>query len=70
MTKKRKTVTTLEPRDCRWPIGDPRHDDFHFCGAPQMPGQSYCNDHVRLAFQPPKPRQPQAVPSLLVRQAA
>jgi hypothetical protein len=35
-----------------------------------MPGQSYCNEHVRLAFQPPKPRQPQAVPSLLVRQAA
>jgi GcrA cell cycle regulator len=70
MTKKRKTVTTLEPRDCRWPIGDPRQEDFHFCGEPQVPGQSYCSEHLRLAFQPPRPRQHQTVPGMLVRQAA
>jgi GcrA cell cycle regulator len=70
MTKKRKTVTTLEPRDCRWPIGDPRQEDFHFCGAPQVPGQPYCGEHLRLAFQPAKPRQHQLAPGMFVRQAA
>jgi GcrA cell cycle regulator len=70
MTKKRKTVTTLEPRDCRWPIGDPRQEGFHFCGEPKVPGQSYCSEHLRLAFQPAKPRQHQAAPGMLVRQAA
>jgi hypothetical protein len=38
-TKKPKTVDTLERNDCRWPIGDPRHADFHFCGAPQVAGR-------------------------------
>jgi GcrA cell cycle regulator len=70
MTKKRKTVTTLEARDCRWPIGDPRQEDFHFCGEPQVPGQSYCSHHLRLAFQPPRPRQHQTGASVPVRQAA
>ncbi|HET6926312.1 MAG TPA: GcrA family cell cycle regulator [Hyphomicrobiaceae bacterium] len=68
--KKRKTVTTLEPRDCRWPLGDPRQADFHFCGEPQVPGQSYCEEHLRLAFQPPKPRHQPSVPRLPVAQAA
>jgi hypothetical protein len=68
--KKRKTVTTLEPRDCRWPVGDPRQADFHFCGEPQVPGQSYCGAHLRLAFQPPKPRHQQSVPRIPVAQAA
>ena len=70
MGKKLKTITSLEPRDCRWPIGDPRQEGFHFCGAPQVAGQSYCSEHLRLAFQPPRPRQSQAVPPLPVRQAA
>ena len=68
--KKRKTVTTLEPRDCRWPIGDPRQADFHFCGELQVSGQPYCREHLRLAFQPPRPRHQQPPLSSAVRQAA
>jgi GcrA cell cycle regulator len=56
--KKPKTVDTLEQHDCRWPIGDPRHPDFHFCGAPQLLGRPYCELHVRMAFQPMKSRAP------------
>ena len=26
---KQKTLNDLEANDCRWPIGDPRHPDFH-----------------------------------------
>ena len=70
MTKKRKTVTTLEPRDCRWPIGDPRHEDFHFCGEAQVAGQPYCAAHLRQAFQPPRPRLHQPAAVLAERQAA
>jgi GcrA cell cycle regulator len=55
-TKKPKTVETLETNDCRWPIGDPRHADFHFCGAPKVPRGPYCELHWRMAFLPAKPR--------------
>lgn len=54
--KQPKTVATLETNDCRWPIGDPREADFHFCGAQQVPGRPYCELHWRMAFQPARPR--------------
>jgi hypothetical protein len=44
MTKKpkeTKTVFNLEANDCRWPIGDPRDADFHFCGAQKVSGRPY-----------------------------
>lgn len=56
MPKKMKTVATLESTDCRWPIGDPREADFHFCGEAKLPGRPYCELHWRVAFQPARPR--------------
>ena len=50
--KPRKTVFTLLPGECRWPIGDPRQKDFHFCGKPQVEGHPYCEFHTRKGFQP------------------
>ena len=29
----RRSLLELEPHHCRWPIGDVREPDFHFCGA-------------------------------------
>jgi GcrA cell cycle regulator len=52
-----KTVATLEANDCRWPIGDPRHADFHFCGAQKSAGRPYCEHHWHLSFTPARPRQ-------------
>ena len=49
----RKGVIQLEPGDCRWPIGDPRHADFHFCGHAQHGGLVYCEFHARKAYQSP-----------------
>lgn len=47
------TVATLKGNMCRWPIGDPARDDFHFCGQPAaQAGKSYCAYHAHLAFQP------------------
>lgn len=48
----RKSLMDLEPNDCRWPIGDPQHADFHFCGREKIPGVSYCAHHARKAFVP------------------
>lgn len=35
---------------CKWPIGDPRHDDFHFCGGDTQTGASYCDHHCTIAY--------------------
>jgi GcrA cell cycle regulator len=42
----------LKESMCRWPIGDPQDDDFHFCGHEKASGISYCEHHARVAFQP------------------
>jgi len=51
---KAKKICLLEltERTCKWPIGDPTSDDFHFCGHPAQPGKPYCDAHVAIAFQP------------------
>jgi len=50
------TILTLTDRICKWPIGDPRHPDFHFCGKASAEGLPYCTDHARRAYQPPARR--------------
>ncbi|MGA7118210.1 MAG: GcrA family cell cycle regulator [Hyphomicrobium sp.] len=52
----RKTMETLMAQDCRWPIGDPQGQDFHFCGKQKVDGHPYCEFHVRRANQPTRPR--------------
>ena len=52
----RTTVSTIKNNMCKWPIGDPAKDDFHFCGQPTLSGKSYCAYHAHLAFQPPQRR--------------
>ena len=52
----RTTVATIKNNMCKWPIGDPAKDDFHFCGQQTLTGKSYCTHHARVAFQPPQRR--------------
>lgn len=52
----RKSIQTLTEVTCRWPIGDPQHTEFHFCGKNKVPGLPYCEFHARRAFQPPQTR--------------
>lgn len=48
-----KTLMQLEPRDCRWPIGDPHAPDFHFCCArTTREGAPYCGYHAQIAYRP------------------
>lgn len=46
------TVLTINDRMCRWPIGDPSADEFHFCGRKPKTGSPYCEAHARKAYQP------------------
>ena len=65
-----KTVANLEAKDCRWPIGDPRQEDFHFCGAHRMPGRPYCELHWRMSLQPERTREAHAHAAPVPRKAA
>ena len=49
-------MANLKPNQCRWPIGDPDSDSFHFCGETVFGGKPYCYEHCRQAYQftPPK----------------
>lgn len=44
-------VTPLERKSCEclWPIGDPRHKDFHFCGA-KVHAKNYCEAHYFIGY--------------------
>ena len=44
-------MACLKPNQCRWPIGDPDSDDFHFCGEQVFSGKPYCYEHCRQAYQ-------------------
>jgi GcrA cell cycle regulator len=52
----RRTLLELTEETCRWPIGDPGHADFFFCGGQSLSGLPYCAYHSRVAYQPPSDR--------------
>lgn len=50
------SIQELKEDTCRWPVGDPLHDDFHFCGRSALDAQPYCEYHCGVAFQAPSDR--------------
>ncbi|MBI1200359.1 MAG: GcrA cell cycle regulator [Phenylobacterium sp.] len=48
------TVLSVRRGQCRWPIGEPRHDDFRLCGRAATRG-AYCAAHGALAYRPVAP---------------
>ncbi|HYD64499.1 GcrA family cell cycle regulator [Azospirillum sp.] len=46
------TILSLTERMCKWPVGDPKHQDFHFCGKTALTGLPYCAEHAAIAYQP------------------
>ena len=57
---RRLDLLSLTERTCKWPIGDPTEDNFHFCGLPSAQGKPYCEHHVAVAFQPMSTRRDRA----------
>lgn len=48
----RLTLVELKPSSCRFPIGDPRAEDFRFCGIPHATKGPYCPHHAALVHVP------------------
>lgn len=57
---KRVKLIDLESHHCRWPIGDPKEQDFGFCGARKHAASMYCDAHFRASVAPPLGRSPNA----------
>jgi len=53
--KEEKSFSILDIKEdmCRWPIGDPKDPDFHFCGKKAMEGCPYCEKHANIAYHIP-----------------
>lgn len=49
-TKTVVKLMDLKLTSCRWPIGDPKDPDFHFCGKTTQTGKSYCPEHCKMAY--------------------
>ena len=45
-----KPLENLSSQDCRFPIGDPKNENFIFCGAKIELGESYCPNHHQLCY--------------------
>ena len=43
-------IMDLKINTCRWPIGDPTDEDFHFCGKNTVMGKPYCAEHCAMAY--------------------
>lgn len=48
--EQRRTFAQLEPRECKWPIGDPGTPAFFFCGGKAYETGPYCSAHHHRAF--------------------
>jgi len=44
------SILAADWRSCRYPIGDPRHEDFQFCGRPTEVGRPYCDHHCKISY--------------------
>lgn len=48
---KRIKLVELREGHCRWPMGDPKDENFCFCGHDTLAGLPYCEHHAKIAFQ-------------------
>lgn len=51
--KENIALIELDNHTCRWPLGDPKDPDFHFCGRKVKTGQTYCEEHSAIAYVKP-----------------
>ncbi|MCL2331725.1 MAG: GcrA family cell cycle regulator [Proteobacteria bacterium] len=49
-------LANLRADQCRWPIGDPDSERFHFCGKQVFVNKPYCYDHCLQAYQFTQPK--------------
>jgi GcrA cell cycle regulator len=47
---KKLSLLELKENTCRWPSGDPKDNNFHFCGCPAETSIPYCPYHAKIAY--------------------
>ena len=50
--KRLLNILALNDSSCKFPIGDPGAEGFHFCGNPVIGNGPYCERHRAIAYQP------------------
>jgi GcrA cell cycle regulator len=48
--KRISNILQLSEKTCKWPIGDPGQNGFHFCGCETVTGEPYCTYHMMMAY--------------------
>lgn len=48
-----KSFEDIQHRECKYPFGDPRGENFRYCGNP-VERASYCHQHYQLCYTPPR----------------
>lgn len=46
-----KTMMELRESMCKWPMGDPKSEEFRFCGCKAVESLPYCEHHAMIAYQ-------------------
>jgi len=64
--KDRVTMETLKEKHCKWPIGDPSEEDFHYCGHDRHGDGVYCEFHAAKAYQPARRAARKKTPKQLI----
>ncbi len=52
ITARGASLLAMTERMCKWPFGDPKKADFHFCGRAVDVSVTYCAEHRALAYAP------------------
>jgi GcrA cell cycle regulator len=50
------TLFDLKPGMCKWPLGEPRDEEFRYCAADRCGEGPYCSAHQAIAYAPAQPR--------------
>jgi GcrA cell cycle regulator len=57
MTGAVEAIANLKPKTCKYPIGDPKTDQFRFCSK-EIEDGVYCPQHKEVCYYDPKDRPP------------
>jgi GcrA cell cycle regulator len=61
-------IHTLTAHACRWPIGEPDHEGFGYCGRLRTSAGSYCDGHAAMAVRRrDTPMQPKEIERIVTR---
>lgn len=58
-----RSLLDLDATTCRWPVGEPDHPDFAFCGAAPFKRYPYCLNHCVIAYRPDSADEVRATPA-------